>query len=32
VLVDGSHAHLIREREQVADLMRGERLVGQGRA
>jgi len=27
VLVDGSRAHLIREREQVADLMRGERLV-----
>lgn len=28
VLVDGDRAHLIREREQPADLMRGERLVG----
>ncbi|KQT09456.1 diaminopimelate decarboxylase [Ramlibacter sp. Leaf400] len=27
VLVDGDRAHLIREREQVSDLMRGERLV-----
>jgi diaminopimelate decarboxylase len=27
VLVDGDRAHLIREREQPADLMRGERLV-----
>jgi diaminopimelate decarboxylase len=27
VLVDGERAHLIREREQAADLMRGERLV-----
>ncbi|TFY99011.1 diaminopimelate decarboxylase [Ramlibacter humi] len=27
VLVDGGKAHLIREREPVADLMRGERLV-----
>lgn len=27
VLVDGDRAHLIREREQVIDLMRGERLV-----
>ena len=27
LLVDGSQAHLIREREQVSDLMRGERLV-----
>jgi diaminopimelate decarboxylase len=25
--VDGGRAHLIREREQVSDLMRGERLV-----
>jgi diaminopimelate decarboxylase len=28
VLVDGARAHLIREREKPADLMRGERLVG----
>ena len=28
VLVDGSSAHVIRQREPVADLMRGERLVG----
>lgn len=27
VLVDGGQAHVIREREQAADLMRGERLV-----
>ncbi|HYF17055.1 MAG TPA: diaminopimelate decarboxylase [Ramlibacter sp.] len=27
VLVDGAQAHLIRAREQVSDLMRGERLV-----
>jgi diaminopimelate decarboxylase len=27
LLVDGGQAHLIREREQVSDLMRGERLV-----
>ncbi len=27
VLVDGDQAHVIREREQPADLMRGERLV-----
>ncbi|HZY18909.1 MAG TPA: diaminopimelate decarboxylase [Ramlibacter sp.] len=27
VLVDGDRAHLIREREQVPDLLRGERLV-----
>jgi diaminopimelate decarboxylase len=27
VLVDGARSHLIRERESVADLMRGERLV-----
>lgn len=27
VLVDGGEAHVIREREQVSDLMRGERLV-----
>jgi diaminopimelate decarboxylase len=27
VLVDGDRAYLIREREQVSDLMRGERLV-----
>jgi diaminopimelate decarboxylase len=27
VLVDGAQAHLIREREPVTDLMRGERLV-----
>jgi diaminopimelate decarboxylase len=28
VLVEGARAHLIREREKPADLMRGERLVG----
>lgn len=28
VLVDGDQAHLIREREKPADVMRGERLVG----
>ena len=28
VLVDGAAAHVIRERERPADLMRGERLVG----
>jgi len=27
LLVDGAQVHLIREREQVSDLMRGERLV-----
>jgi len=27
LLVDGGQAHLIREREEVSDLMRGERLV-----
>jgi diaminopimelate decarboxylase len=28
ILVDGSDAHVIRQREPVADLMRGEQLVG----
>jgi diaminopimelate decarboxylase len=27
VLVDGDQAHLIREREKVSDLLRGERLL-----
>jgi diaminopimelate decarboxylase len=27
VLVDGDHAHVIRERERIDDLLRGERLV-----
>ncbi|MCR6553360.1 diaminopimelate decarboxylase, partial [Aeromonas sp. CPF2-S1] len=27
VLVDGDQAHLIREREQLADLWRGEHLL-----